>query len=132
MFSDVLLLKHRDVTQKRKEELVRAERLRTAPQPLDLRYLELACQIDSANPSTREELAKLMFMGQTLTPEMQKSLEQSIVDGTATGVTHLILANRKLTSDQPHTALPELRLSLRKMPNSPIVMNNLAYAISEQ
>ena len=129
MFSDVLLLKHRDVTEKRKEELVRAERLRAAPPPMDLRYLELACEVDSANPSTSEELAKLMFMGQSLTPEMQKLLEQSIVEGTATGVTHLILANRRLTSDQPHTALPELRLSLRKMPNSPIVMNNLAYAI---
>ncbi len=129
LFSDVLLLKHRALSEQRELDLMRAERLGTPPPPLDLRYLELACQVDSANPAAGEELAKAMVLGQNLSAELQQALERSLLDGTASGVTHLILANRKLTQDQPHTALPELRLALRKMPNSPIVMNNLAFAI---
>lgn len=129
LFSNVLLAKHQAITEQRHEDELRAENLGTAPPPLDLHYLELACQIDSANPAAGPELAKVMFMGQNLKPEMKKALEQSLIDGSASGITHLILANKKLMEKDPHLALPELRLALRKMPYSPIVMNNLAYAI---
>jgi len=129
IYSSVLLAKHRAVAEERRSALPGAKALGKAPPPIDLRYLELACQIDSANPIVGEELANQMAMGQSLTPELKQALEDSLLDGRATGVTHLILANRKLMDNQPQSALPELRLALLKMPDAPIVMNNLAYAI---
>lgn len=129
LYSSVLFLKHRKVIEDWQFEKKRAEALRRPMPPLDLRYLELGVQIDSANPAAGEELAKIMSFGQGLAPELRETLERSLLDGTATGVTHLILANGKLMGDQPQSALPQLRLALRKMPDSPVVMNNLAYAI---
>lgn len=95
----------------------------------ELRYLEAACHVDSSNPALVPEVAKAVALGQKLTPQLRDALERSLVDGTASGITHLILANRKLTGDSPETSLPHLRLAMRQMPNSPVVMNNLAYAL---
>ncbi len=129
LYSNVLVAKHQAVSEQRKGDIARAKALGAAPPGIDLRYLDLACQVDSANPSVGEALAGVVMLGQTLTPEMKQTLQQSLVDGTASGVTHLILANRKLTEEDPASAVPELRLALRKIPNSPVVMNNLAFAI---
>jgi tetratricopeptide (TPR) repeat protein len=129
LFSSMLIVKHQAVLEQWRIEVDRAQALRKAAPGIELRYLELACEIDSANPVITEELAKVMTMGQNLSPEMHKMLESSLIDGTASGVTHLILANHKLQSTEPHLALPELRLALRKMPDAAIVMNNLAYGI---
>ena len=129
LLSQVLIVKHRGVMEQYEAEVGRAKALGNPPPPLDLQYLELAGQLDSANPLVSEELAKVTAMGQDLSAELKTALEQSLVDGSASGVTHLILANRKLADDDPAEALPQLRMALRKMPNSPIVLNNLAYSI---
>ncbi|MEZ6149186.1 MAG: hypothetical protein R3C09_03620 [Pirellulaceae bacterium] len=52
-----------------------------------------------------------------------------LADGSSSGITHLILANSMLTGKSPESSLPHLRLALNQMPNNPVVMNNLAYAI---
>ena len=125
LYSDVLLAKHQSLG-----GFVPGDD--TPPKPKgvpDLRYLEAACQVYSANPALGPEIAKAVAMGQNLSLELKGALEISLVDGTASGITHLILANSKLVGQQPSSALPHLRLSLRQMPDSPVVMNNLAYVI---
>lgn len=95
----------------------------------DLRYLEQACKVDSANPALAPELAKAIAMGYSLSPESEQVLMKRLADGSASGITHLILANSMLTGKSPESSLPHLRLALNQMPNNPVVMNNLAYAI---
>lgn len=95
----------------------------------DLRYLDAAGKVDSSNPALVPEIAKAVMLGQRLSAQLEEVLERSLVDGTAPGIAHLILANKKLTGETPEAALPHLRLALRQMPNSPVVMNNLAYAV---
>lgn len=95
----------------------------------DLRYLEAACKVDSANPAIVPEVAKAIAMGRNLNPQLKEALERSLAEGTASGITHLILANYKLTGDSPEDSLPHLRLALSQMPNSSVVLNNLAYAL---
>lgn len=95
----------------------------------DLRYLELACKVDSANPALSAEMAQAIASGQSLSPELKQAFERSLADGTASGITHLILANYILTGKSPAESLPHLRLALNQMPNSPVIMNNLAYAL---
>ena len=107
----------------------RDDRGATAESLPDLRYLDLACQIDSSNPALVPEIAKMIAAGQQLSTRMKGVLERSLADGTASGITHLILANKKLTGETPEAAIPQLRLAMRQMPNSPVVMNNLAYAL---
>ena len=102
----------------------------TSPTVLpDLIYLEAACQVDSANPALVPEVAKAIAMGRSLTPELKHTLESSLAEGTASGITHLILANSILAGKSPENSLPHLRLALSQMPNSPVIMNNLAYAL---
>lgn len=147
LYSDVLLAKHYAITKnsshlngtgasvaesgKDKKATIGEDRIHASPSAAlpELRYLEAACQVDSSNPALVQEVAKAVALGQRLTPELKKALERSLVDGTASGITHLILANRKLTGTAPQTSLPHLRLALRQMPHSPVVMNNLAYAL---
>jgi tetratricopeptide (TPR) repeat protein len=129
LYSSALLYKHRAVSEQWPAEVARAKALGTPPPPMDLRYLDLACEVDSANPDASEALAQAVVAGQKLSQEMTLALQNSLVEGTASGVTHLILANGKLVGDNPHESLPHLRMALRQMPDSPVVMNNLAYAI---
>jgi len=95
----------------------------------DLRYLELANNVDSANPALAPAMAMVIASGQSLSPESKQAFERNLVDGTASGLTHLILANHILTGKSPEQAIPHLRLALGQMPNSPVVLNNLAYAV---
>lgn len=148
LYSDVLLAKHRSLdtnldslsqassaqTESPSEVSVDADGPVEPPAEVptslpELRYLEAACKVDSSNPALVPEVAKAVALGQRLTPRLKAALERSLADGTASGVTHLMLANNKLMGESPESSLPHLRLALRQMPHSPIVMNNLAYAL---
>jgi hypothetical protein len=118
------------------KEAVESDKSSSPPTPVvastalpNFSYLEAACRIDSANPALAPEVAKVAAMGTTLSEALQQALERSLADGTAPGITHLILANNKLSGETPEGSLPHLRMALSKMPNSPVVMNNLAYAL---
>lgn len=134
LYSDVLLAKHHSLHTEGQPLIDSAPQGSASddsgPAKLpELRYLDAACEVDSANPALASELAKAMADGLRLTPQMKSVLQASLVDGTASGITHLILANSFLTSETPEAALPHLRLAARKMPNSPVVMNNFAYVL---
>ena len=142
LFSDVLLAKHQALSASLDGKaavgtpLASTDGAPSAPPNVlpDLKYLEMAHVIDSANPALSPEVAKAIAMGQNMSPELKQALESSLAEGTAPGITHLILANHILTNhiltgDSPKNAIPHLRLALSKMPNSPVVMNNLAYAL---
>ncbi len=128
-FSNVLLAKHQWLSERHSAELAEAEKQGTKPPTFDMRNLSLACKIDSANPLVSEELAKAMASGHKLTPAMTQALELSLSSGTATGNTHTMQAKRKLAENDSQNVLQELRLAMNKLPDSPMAMNNLAYAI---
>ncbi len=117
LFSHALLAKH-------------VQLLGDSMNPLDeLQYLDAAVKIDPANPQVMEQLAKAGAAGGRLPAKSVAILERSLVDGSATALTHLVIGNHWLARDRPEKAISHLRISLRALPNSPVVMNNLAYAI---
>ncbi len=97
---------------------------------VNMGLLDAALKIDPTNPSIAEEIAKLAALGQEATPELDKALNEQLANGQATAMTHLLLANRKLTTGDLKAAIPHLELALKQAPNSPVVLNNLSLAIA--
>lgn len=119
MYSEVLCAKYRFL-EETSEDSSLGERLQ---------YLDMALRVDPSNPMVIGEVATAMESGRQMTPELKKALEESLADGNAPAVVHLIIANGKLTGNDPGAAIPHLELALRQTPNSGIVKNNLAYAL---
>ncbi|MCA9129702.1 MAG: hypothetical protein KDB22_21600 [Planctomycetales bacterium] len=94
-----------------------------------LELLEAAFRADSNNPLVCNEVARAIAMGQTLPEELHQRLAKSLIDGTATAMTHIIIGNSKLLGADPAAAIPHLECALRVEPDSVVVLNNLAYAI---
>ncbi|MCA9133095.1 MAG: hypothetical protein KDA45_08065, partial [Planctomycetales bacterium] len=101
----------------------------SSDQQVELGLLDAALKADPTNSVAVEQLAIAAYKGQQLAPESMELLEKSLVDGNASGVTHLIMANRKLIADELEAAIGHLRLALNQMPGNPIVLNNLAFAL---
>ncbi|RMF40122.1 MAG: hypothetical protein D6753_12300, partial [Planctomycetota bacterium] len=91
--------------------------------------LNTALEIDPTNPKVSEEIARLIGRTAELPEAMKSHLQQQLADGSATAVTHLILANGLLQEGEFDKAIPHLEIALRSAPNSPVVMNNLGIAL---
>ncbi|MEM7479122.1 MAG: tetratricopeptide repeat protein, partial [Planctomycetota bacterium] len=97
---------------------------------IKLEFLDLAIRADANNANAQQEIARLMLQGSE-TPEMKASLLASIANGTASAVTHLIIANYHMTNGNRDKAINNFRIALEKQPNHPIALNNLAFLLVE-
>ncbi|MEO8270197.1 MAG: hypothetical protein ABI557_10765 [Aureliella sp.] len=97
---------------------------------LKLGLLDAALKADPTNPAVGTEIARLISLGQSATPELKSALEQQLAAGHATAVTHILLANRQLIAGDLKAAEPHLELALRQAPNNPMIMNNLGLVLS--
>lgn len=96
---------------------------------VNLQLLDESIKADPTNPNAITDIAQLIIQGRSASPKMIATLQKSLADGTATVVTHLMLANHFLQNDNRNEAIPHLEIALRRAPNNPIVMNNLAFAL---
>lgn len=119
LYSEVLCLKYKELEDNPKGTTL-GERLR---------YLDMALRIAPSNQMVIGEVAKAMQAGSTVTPELKAALEQSLADGNAPTMVHMIIANGKLASGEPEAAIPHLERALKDAPDSGIIKNNLALAI---
>ena len=94
---------------------------------VNLQLLDESIKADPTNPNAITDIAQLIIQGRSASPKMIATLQKSLADGTATVVTHLMLANHFLQNDNRNEAIPHLEIALRRAPNNPIVMNNLAF-----
>ncbi len=116
-------------------ESFRLEYLKTIKQTqgitqVNLGLLDAALKADPSNPAVGTEIARLQSIGQDAPPELREALQQQLVSGQTTALTHILLANQLLGKGNLTEAVPHLELALLQAPNTPSVMNNLALAIA--
>lgn len=97
---------------------------------VNLELLDAAFKASPANPAVGQEVARLMAAGQGAPPELKAALQEQLANGSATAVTHLLLAVSLLSQDNLTEAIPHLRIANRQLPGSPMAMNNLALALA--
>jgi tetratricopeptide (TPR) repeat protein len=97
---------------------------------VNLGFLDAALKADPTNAAVGNEVARLLALGQTASPELTQALESQLASGQATAVTHILLANRYLVENKLKEAVPHLELALRQAPNNLLVMNNLALCLA--
>jgi len=96
----------------------------------DLVTLDAALKADGTNQRVTEEVAKLISMGATATPELTAILEEKLASGQANAVTHLFIGNQKMLSDRLQEAVGHFEVAMRLAPASPVVLNNFALALT--
>lgn len=97
---------------------------------LDISLLSTAIEADPSNPKLEAELNNLSSIGVELTESMKQHLEQTIEQGKATPLTHFIMGNEAVRADNLTAAKTHFEIACKLAPNSPIMLNNLAYALS--
>ncbi|RMF38816.1 MAG: tetratricopeptide repeat protein [Planctomycetota bacterium] len=101
------------------------------PQGADLRLLEMAMRYDPTNPKIYEETAALIRLGGQPSEALQEQLEQMLVQGLATGVTHLLLSESYLLRQDYEAAIPHLEQVITRLPQATAALNNLAWVLAE-
>ena len=96
----------------------------------DIASLDEALNADPTNPAVSEEVAKLMARGGNVSPTLKLAMEKQLADGKSTTMTHLMLATHWLKKSDFASAIPHLEVADRKSPNAPVVLNNLALALT--
>jgi Flp pilus assembly protein TadD len=97
---------------------------------LKLTLLDEAMRLCPSNPNLATEIALLGELGIAAPPAFKAALQQQLLNGQATALAHLILANEELRAGRLSDAIPHLELSLRQAPNHPVTLNNLALALA--
>lgn len=97
---------------------------------VELALLDAAMKEYPSNPALAEEIAMLSEMGVEATPQLKAALENQLVNGKATALAHLLLANQELKGGRIKEAIPHLELTLKHAPSNPIALNNLALALA--
>lgn len=98
---------------------------------VDLNLLDAALRADPTNPLVSEEVAKLLALGVQSNEGQYAALQEQLLNGQATALTHVLVAVRKLKDGALQAAIPHLELALRQAPNSPVIQNNLALALAK-
>ena len=96
----------------------------------NIEFLDEALKADPTNPAVSEEVAKFMARGGDVSPTLKLALEKQLADGKSTTMTHLMLATHWLKQNDFASAIPHLEVADRKSPNAPVVLNNLALALT--
>lgn len=113
-----------------RSKYVKTVRKTSAGMECDIDLLDTAHRADSSNPAVVEEVARLLSLGRDASPNLMAALDRQLVEGQATTLTHLLVANRLLSKDDLAAAIPHLEVALRQAPDSTIVLNNLALALA--
>lgn len=95
-----------------------------------LKWLDQALKSDPTNPLIQEHIAELVASGSLDNPVIVQRLKEHLATGTATGVSHLLLAIGHLRLGQLDQALIHLEVANRLTPNNPFIANNLALCIA--
>lgn len=98
---------------------------------VNLNLLEKALQADPTNPDVLMTVQNFVQQGQMASETLLRSLRYSLADGSATEVTHLMLANHHLAQGDRGQALPHLEMALGRNENNSITLNNLAFALMD-
>ncbi len=94
----------------------------------DLVALDAALKADGSNQRVTEEVARLISMGESASPELTAILEEKLASGQANAVTHLFIGNQKMVSDRLQEAVGHFEVAMRLAPTSPVILNNFALA----
>ncbi len=97
---------------------------------VDLALLDAALKAYPQNPRVGSEVARLMAAGENAPPELKAALQEQLANGTATAVTHMLLAVGLLYENNLQEAIPHLRIANRQAPDNPMALNNLALALA--
>lgn len=97
---------------------------------VNLALLDAALKADPQNPNVGSEVARLMAAGKNAPPELTEALKTQLANGSATALTHMLLAVGKLYEGDLKQAVPHLRIANRQAPNNPMTLNNLALALA--
>ncbi|MFN3192939.1 MAG: hypothetical protein ACE361_20685 [Aureliella sp.] len=98
---------------------------------MNLDLLDRAMRADPTNPPVMNAVFDLMLQGGNASGRLVESLQKSLADGTASTLTHMLLANRHLREGMHEKALPHLRMALTKSKRNPTLLNNLAFALMQ-
>lgn len=99
-------------------------------QPEKLKLLDLALKSDPTNPLIQEHIAEVVASGSLDNPAIVQRLREHLASGTATGVSHLLLAIGHLRVNELDQALVHLEVANGLTPNNPFIANNLALCIA--
>lgn len=95
-----------------------------------LKWLDQALKSDPTNPLNQEHIAELVASGSLDNPAIVQRLREHLASGTATGVSHLLLAIGHLRVNELDQALVHLEVANGLTPNNPFIANNLALCIA--
>ena len=110
------------------QSFIRPERLFK----VNLQLLDDSIRADPTNRNAIDDVAAIVSQGGNASPEMVDALQKSLSDGTASAITHMLLANNLLQRQKSSEAIPHLEMALRRAPNHPVVLNNLAFALLQE
>jgi tetratricopeptide (TPR) repeat protein len=100
----------------------------TAPGRRDCFFkLAAAVRSDPEEQSTYDRMIRLLLHDGALADTAREELLQNITEGRAVGMSHLILGMLDFHTDDPQAARAHLELAYRELPETPIVINNLAW-----
>ncbi len=98
---------------------------------MDLSLLEAALKECPENPAIAIELAMLDELGVAAPESFQKAFEAQLLNGNASGIAHFVMGIRLIKSGEISKAIPSFELALKRAPNAPFILNNLALAIAK-
>ncbi|MFK7736151.1 MAG: tetratricopeptide repeat protein [Pirellulaceae bacterium] len=97
----------------------------------DMRYLNVALQYDPGNARVGEEIAKLVKVNnKAASQQLVNKLKEFLASGTATIVTHRLIAEAYITRNSFEAAIPHLKQVVTRLPD-PSCLNNLAFIYGE-
>ncbi len=99
---------------------------------LNLAYLDAALAADPTNPTLEKELNNVIAIGSNLTPDMKLFLEACLANGKATALTHIVLGTEAHRLEDFTKARTHFEIADKLTPNSPLIMNNLAYLLMKE
>lgn len=97
---------------------------------VNLAMLDAALKSDPSNPAVGLEVARLLAVGDSPSPELEAALATQLGNGQSTALTHILLAGKAISAEKLPEAIEHLELALRQAPGNPSVLNNLALALA--
>ena len=97
----------------------------------DMKYLDVALQYDPGNARVGEEIARLVKVNnKEASQQLLSKLKDFLASGTATIVTHRLVAEAYITRNRFEEAIPHLKQVVARLPDASS-FNNLAFIYGE-
>lgn len=99
---------------------------------VNFQFLDTALRTDPTNPLIAQAVAKLVRMqGPRPSEELIAHLLERLAAGSATAATHAYLGELYLVRHEFAKAIPHLEQVVKRLPNAPEYLNNLAFCLAE-